>query len=180
MKFENAKIQPSDISAKGVASAPDRLSGTAAENKAVFDRLVKEVVAEKFNSFVDLVREELESIELPPAGEPGYTPQKGIDYWTEEDRTEIESDLLEAMRESQKSASVTLTAEGWADKSQTVNFGGVNVNSAVIVSPDPAEGNFKTYTECEVRCESQGNGTLTFVCEDIPGIALTVNVAVFN
>ena len=51
MKFENVKIQPSDISAKGVSSAPDRLSGTAAENKAVFDRLIKDVVAEKFNSF---------------------------------------------------------------------------------------------------------------------------------
>lgn len=180
MKFENAKIQLSDISAKGVASAPDRLSGTAAENKAVFDRLVKDVVAEKFNSFVDLVREELESIELPPAGEPGYTPQKGIDYWTEEDKSEMESEVAEAMSQKQKSASVALTAEGWADKRQTVNFDSVNVNSIALVSPDPAEENFTAYTDSGVRCESQSNGALTFVCEDVPGVALTVNVAVFN
>ena len=97
MKFENIKIQPSEISAKGVVSAPDRLSGTASENKAVFDRLVKELVAEKFNSFVDLVREEIEAIELPPTGEPGYTPQKGVDYWTEEDQEEIKQELTEKM-----------------------------------------------------------------------------------
>ena len=97
MKFENLKIQPSEISAKGVVSAPDRLSGTAAENKAVFDRLIKDVVAEKFNSFVDLVRDELENIELPPAGEPGYTPQKGVDYWTEEDKSAIVQETAEAL-----------------------------------------------------------------------------------
>ena len=100
MKFENAKIQPSEISAKGVVSAPDRLGGTAAENKAVFDRLVKDVVAEKFNSFVDLVREEIETIEVPPKGEDGeagYTPQKGVDYWTEEDKTEIKEELEQTL-----------------------------------------------------------------------------------
>ncbi len=97
MKFENAKIQPSEISANGVVSAPDRLSGTAAENKAVFDRLIKNVVAEKFNSFVDIVRDELRSIELPPAGEPGYTPQKGVDYWTEEEQAEMKEELEQAL-----------------------------------------------------------------------------------
>lgn len=26
-----------------------------------------------------------------PQGEPGYNPVKGVDYWTEEDRSEIKS-----------------------------------------------------------------------------------------
>ena len=26
-----------------------------------------------------------------PQGEPGYTPVKGVDYWTEEDKDEIKS-----------------------------------------------------------------------------------------
>lgn len=97
MKYENLKIQPSEISANGVVSAPDRLSGTAAENKAVFDRLIKNVVAEKFNSFVEQVMAEIESIEVPPKGEPGYSPVKGVDYWTEEEQAEIKEELEQAL-----------------------------------------------------------------------------------
>lgn len=47
------KITPEEISQKGVCAAPDRLTGTAAENKAVFDRLIREVVAGDFNGLVD-------------------------------------------------------------------------------------------------------------------------------
>lgn len=37
----------------GVASAPDKLSGTAAENKAVFDRLIREIAAQCLNPALD-------------------------------------------------------------------------------------------------------------------------------
>lgn len=41
-------------------------------------------------------KEDLETIELTPgpAGEPGKTPVKGTDYWTEEDKSEIVDDVL--------------------------------------------------------------------------------------
>lgn len=32
-----------------------------------------------------------------PAGADGYTPVKGVDYWTEEDKAEIVSDVLAAL-----------------------------------------------------------------------------------
>lgn len=41
------------IAEYGVQSAPDQLSGTAAENKAVFDRLITNVVAVYFNQLVE-------------------------------------------------------------------------------------------------------------------------------
>lgn len=47
------KITDAEISAKGVVAAPDVLNGTAAENKATFDRLVRELVAVCFNDLVD-------------------------------------------------------------------------------------------------------------------------------
>ena len=135
MKFENIKIQPAEISAKGVSSAPDRLSGTAAENKAVFDRLIKDVVAEKFNGFVDLVRDEIEAIDLPPAGEPGYTPVKGVDYWTDEDKGEMEADVLATLREGELSEIESNVADvsdelcrleetlaGFSDKTLSIGF----------------------------------------------------------
>ena len=32
-----------------------------------------------------------------PAGPAGYTPQKGVDYWTESDKTEIINSVLAAL-----------------------------------------------------------------------------------
>lgn len=47
------KITDAQLSASGVVSAPDKLTGTAAENKAVFDRLVREAVATNMNGLID-------------------------------------------------------------------------------------------------------------------------------
>lgn len=44
MALNDYKILDSDITTKGVVNAPDRLTGTAQQNKAVFDRLIREVV----------------------------------------------------------------------------------------------------------------------------------------
>lgn len=33
-------------------------------------------------------------------GEPGYTPQRGIDYWTEEDKAEVVEEATEAAAEA--------------------------------------------------------------------------------
>lgn len=32
-----------------------------------------------------------------PQGDPGHTPEKGVDYWTDEDKAEITQDVLEAL-----------------------------------------------------------------------------------
>ncbi len=53
MALSDYKIQPGQITSKGVIAAPDKLTGTAAENKAVFDRLIREVVAAAVNGLVD-------------------------------------------------------------------------------------------------------------------------------
>ena len=47
------KIQSSDITTYGVVSAPDKLVGDAQENKAVFDRLIRESVMQDFNGLID-------------------------------------------------------------------------------------------------------------------------------
>ena len=55
------KITAADYTDKDVASAPDRLTGTAQENKAIFDRAVKEVVQPKYNALIDELDTELSS-----------------------------------------------------------------------------------------------------------------------
>lgn len=50
--FSEFKITDADILAKGVIASPDTLVGTAAQNKAIFDRLVSEVVKAKYNDML--------------------------------------------------------------------------------------------------------------------------------
>lgn len=47
------RITAEEIAGQGVAAAPDKLTGKAAENKAVFDRLVREIVTTTFNGLLD-------------------------------------------------------------------------------------------------------------------------------
>lgn len=93
-------------------------------------------------------------------------------------KDKLASEVIEAM--SARSGGVALNAGSWSNNRQTVNCSGVKADSVVVVSPNPAEGNFKAYAECGVRCESQSNGKLTFACEEVPSTTLSVNVAIFN
>ena len=47
------KVTESQLSSYGVVSAPDKLTGTAAENKAVFDRLIREIVGSSLNPVIE-------------------------------------------------------------------------------------------------------------------------------
>ena len=72
---------------------------------------------------------------------------------------------------------VSLTAAGWSDKSQTVTAAHVTANNLVQVSP--AESSFEAWQTAQIRCTAQGAGTLTFVCGgDAPTDAITYNVVV--
>ena len=72
---------------------------------------------------------------------------------------------------------VSLTAAGWSDKSQTVTAAHVTANNLVQVSP--AESSFEAWRTAQIRCTAQGAGTLTFVCGgDAPTDAVTYNVVV--
>ncbi len=47
------KITDSDITSNGVQSQENKLTGSAQENKKVFDKLIEDVVAVKFNALID-------------------------------------------------------------------------------------------------------------------------------
>lgn len=71
---------------------------------------------------------------------------------------------------------VTLPADGWSEKTQTVSAAGVTADREVIVRPAPA--NYIAWQDANVYCSAQGAGSLTFTCEDVPESALTANVLV--
>lgn len=65
MSISDCKVLDEQISAKGVCAEPgDRLTRTAAENKAIFDRLVKDVVAKSMNDLVEALESETAASEL--------------------------------------------------------------------------------------------------------------------
>lgn len=53
MSIQEQKITSEAIAENGVQSRADKLTGTAAENKKVFDELVTAVVRERFNALLD-------------------------------------------------------------------------------------------------------------------------------
>lgn len=76
---------------------------------------------------------------------------------------------------------VTLYAGGWANNTQTVSFPGVTADTSktdIYTSPAPADDNYAAYVENGVRPYSQGDGTITFKCEDVPSVNVVVNVSV--
>lgn len=81
---------------------------------------------------------------------------------------------------------VTLTANGWSSKRQTVSAPGVTANNLVLTSPwvddvDPSSTN--NWIRCRdngVRCIGQGADTLTFECETVPTFACWIAVAIFD
>lgn len=76
---------------------------------------------------------------------------------------------------------VTLKASGWSDKKITIDVENVISDSAkcnVMVAADPEEENFIAYGDSVVRCMTQGEGTLTFACVEVPEKDLKVNVSV--
>lgn len=51
------KITTAEMDANGVCSAPDVLTGTPAQNKAMFDKMVRQLVAPAYNAAVDAINE---------------------------------------------------------------------------------------------------------------------------
>lgn len=78
--------------------------------------------------------------------------------------------------------SVTLSAQGWADQRQSVAAPGVTSGNSTHVFAAPAAETpeqYAAYLDSGVYCASKGSGTLTFVCDSVPAMDLTVHIALF-
>lgn len=71
MSFNDCKISESQIQTTGVQSQPDTLTGSAADNKMVFDALPT-LVIQKLNSLIDQMQQQA------AAGQIGVTPFDGM------------------------------------------------------------------------------------------------------
>lgn len=114
-------------------------------------------------------------------GQPGYTPVRGVDYWTEEDLIAAKSEVnvhAEACVAAWApiTSTIKLTVGGWSDNKQTATVMGVTADSVIVVSPEPSYNNHYTYLSCGVRCVSQTIDKITFECAEVPTTDLNVNI----
>ena len=72
----------------------------------------------------------------------------------------------------------SLTVANWSNKEQTVNVLWVTASNVIIVSPAPA--NINDYASNSVYCSAQGSGTLTFKCNTVPSVDISVNILTIN
>ena len=72
MAFTDYIITQSEIEENGIQSQPNRLTGTAAQNKAAFDKLITAVVKVKLNGLIAALRD------TAAAGEIGITSIAGM------------------------------------------------------------------------------------------------------
>lgn len=72
----------------------------------------------------------------------------------------------------------SLSVSAWSSKSQTISVTGVTASNIVIVSPAP--NSYVAYTTSNIRCTTQDAGALTFVCDNVPDSALTVNIVILS
>ena len=75
MALSDLKKTETDIKQYGVGSAPDKLRGTAAENKAVFDNLFRNSGMPKFNALIDAL---LDGTAAPEIGIQAVSGMQGV------------------------------------------------------------------------------------------------------
>lgn len=88
MAIKNCKITDAGMNENGMVAAPDTLRGSAQENKALFDRLVKQVVALQFNTLLD------ELLASTAAGELGMEPVEGLAAGTVQEGFRLTAEAL--------------------------------------------------------------------------------------
>ena len=72
MGLSDYKITDEQVAANGLVASPDKLTGNPDENKALFDKLVREIVKAELNGLIDAL------IAAGGAGEIGFDPTAGV------------------------------------------------------------------------------------------------------
>lgn len=151
------KITDAEMDAAGVVAAPDVLSGTPAQNKAVFDRMVRRLVAPAYNAAVDAINEiddvekgietaEAQRVEAENARAAAETERENAEAArqtaeTERQNAEAARQTAETAREDKETGYVA-DAEAWARGTR---------NGVAVGASDPAYENNAAYFRDQAR-----------------------------
>jgi hypothetical protein len=108
--------------------------------------------------------------------------EAGKDYIAEVPASSITKDMLGSdvtavsLGGAVPSQAVPASLSGWANKTVTVKVAGVTADNHVIVTPH--HDSYVVWAECLIRATAQGNGELTFKCEETPSETVKANVLI--
>ena len=134
MSIQEQKITDAAIAANGVQSRPDKLTGTAAQNKKVFDALVTAVVREKFNALLDELTGTTAAAQLGITTIPGFSAgnvQTALEQIVQAMQDVTQGSVTDgSITLAKLAAEVTAIALGGAAASHTHGAG--DINSGVL------------------------------------------------
>lgn len=134
MSIQEQKITDAAIAANGVQSRPDKLTGTAAQNKKVFDALVTAVVKERFNALLDELTGTTAAAQLGITTIPGFSAgnvQTALEQIVQAMQDVTQGSVADGSITLLKlAAEVTAVALGGAAASHTHGAG--DINSGVL------------------------------------------------
>ena len=134
MSIQEQKITEAAIAANGVQSRPDKLTGTAAQNKKVFDALVTAVVREKFNALLDELTGTAAAAQLGITTIPGFSAgdiQTALEQIVQAMQDVTQGSVTDgSITLAKLAAEVTAVALGGAAASHTHGAG--DINSGVL------------------------------------------------
>mgnify|MGYP004728958817 FL=1 len=134
MSIQEQKITEAAIAANGVQSQPDKLTGTAAQNKKVFDALVTAVVREKFNALLDELTGTTAAAQLGITTIPGFSAgniQTALEQIVQAMQDVTQGSVADgSITLAKLAAEVTAVALGGAAASHTHGAG--DINSGVL------------------------------------------------
>jgi len=93
MAFTDQKITRAEIASSGLQSQPNKLTGSAQQNKQAFDNLIEAVVMVKFNALIDELRA------ITAAGQIGVEAVDGFDAQTVKTVQDALEAILSAMQD---------------------------------------------------------------------------------
>ena len=134
MSIQEQKITEAAIAANGVQSRPDKLTGTAAQNKKVFDALVTAVVKERFNALLDELTGTTAAAQLGITTIPGFSAgnvQTALEQIVQAMQDVTQGSVADgSITLAKLAAEVTAVALGGAAASHTHGAG--DINSGVL------------------------------------------------
>ena len=134
MSIQEQKITEAAIAANGVQSRPDKLTGTAAQNKKVFDALVTAVVKERFNALLNELTGTTAAAQLGITTIPGFSAdniQTALEQIVKAMQDVTQGSVTDgSITLAKLAAEVTAIALGGAAASHTHGAG--DINSGVL------------------------------------------------
>lgn len=148
MSIRDYKITDAQIAEKGVIASPDTLTGTADENKRVFDRLVRECVAPQFNAIVDDFADMEESTNSWSAEEDRRVQQENARQSAEQGRVSAEGQRVQSEKTRLSAESRRVADENARSAAETARVNAENKRDSAEksrVSAENARNVWQTY-----------------------------------